>query len=75
MGTIWLIGVIVLGLWCSYRFGQIEYFNDRQDVAFPMIVGVLLWPLVIVALIIFAPFYGMIMLGKRSLDKKEKKEN
>jgi hypothetical protein len=71
MGTIWLIGVVVLGLWCSYRYGQIEDSYDRTAVAAPFIFGVLLWPFVIAALIVFAPFAGMAALGKRSKKKKE----
>ena len=71
MGTIWLIGIIVLGLWCSYRYGQIRCSYDRREVVAPMIAGVILWPVVIAGLILIAPFYGMAKLGRRSLDKEE----
>jgi hypothetical protein len=72
MLAIWLIGIIVLGLWCSYRYGQIKSSYERSEVVAPMMAGVILWPMVIAGLILIAPFYGMAKLGQRSLDKKDK---
>ena len=74
MGTIWLIGVIVFGMYAGYQYGKADVYTQRE-IGSVLIACVAFWPFVLGLAILVAPFASMIMLGKRSLDKKEKKEN
>jgi hypothetical protein len=70
MGTIWIIGVIVFGMWVGYRYGQAEPYV-QNDIGAILIVIVLFWPFVLALAIVLAPFAGMVYLGKRSKLKEK----
>jgi hypothetical protein len=70
MFTIWIIGVIVFGMWVGYRYGQ-ETPYVQNDIGAVLIAVVLFWPFVLGLAIVLAPFAGMVYLGARS----KKKEN
>lgn len=74
MFAIWIIGVVVFGMYCAYRFGQAPK-HLQEDAWGAMIIGVIFWPGVLALAIIIAPFAGMAYLGKRAKLKKEKKDN
>jgi hypothetical protein len=70
MFTIWIIGVIVFGMYAGYRFGQADDIH-QNDIGAVLIVGVLFWPFALGLAIVLSPFVGMVYLGARS-KKKEK---
>ena len=70
MFAIWIIGVIVFGMYAGYRFGQADEYTQREGGAV-LIACVLFWPFVLGLAIVLAPFAGMVYLGARS-KKKEK---
>jgi hypothetical protein len=70
MFTIWLIGIVVFGMYCAYRFGQAPT-HLQEDAWGPMIIGVLFWPFALALAILLAPFAGMVYLGARAKKKKE----
>lgn len=65
MGTIWIIGVIIFGMWVGYRFGQADEYTQNEIGAI-LIAIVLFWPFVLALAIVLAPFAGMVYLGARS---------
>jgi hypothetical protein len=70
MFTIWLIGVVVFGMYAGYRFGQAPD-HVQDDIAFLLIAGVLFWPFALAFAIIIAPFAGAVYLGDRAKRKAE----
>jgi Na+/proline symporter len=70
MFTIWIIGVVVIGMYLGYRYGQATT-DVRDEIGTMLIVIVLFWPFVLALAIVLAPFAGMVYLGARS-KKKEK---
>jgi uncharacterized BrkB/YihY/UPF0761 family membrane protein len=71
MFTIYVIGVVVLGLFASYRFGQANE-SHQQEVFGPFIAIVLGWPLFLIAFVVLLPFFVMYFIGVRNKKKKEK---
>jgi hypothetical protein len=70
MFAIWIIGVIVFGMYFGYRYGQATPYV-QNDIGAILIAVVLFWPFVLALAIVLAPFAGMVYLGERS-KKKEK---
>lgn len=70
MGTIWLIGVIVLGMWAGYLYGKADVYTQREIGPF-LIPCVAFWPFVLALAILVSPFAGMVYLGKRSKLKEK----
>ena len=72
MFAIWIIGVVVFGMYAGYRFGLAD--EDIQEQAGGILLaGVLFWPVTLALAILVAPFVGMVYLGERA--KMKKKEN
>lgn len=70
MGTIWIIGVIVFGMYAGYRFGQAPDYTQHEIGAI-LIGSVIFWPFVLALAILIAPFVGMVYLGARSKNKEK----
>ena len=70
MFAIWIIGVVVFGMWVGYRFGQADEYTQR-DIGAILIAVVLFWPFVLGLAIVLAPFAGMVYLGARSKLKEK----
>lgn len=74
MFTIWLIGIVILGMYAAYQLGKVDG-STLDDILWITITGVLLWPLVLAVAIFIAPFVGMAVLGRRvNMKKKEEKD-
>ena len=77
MFAIYVIGVVLLGMFAAYRFGQAPS-GVQDEILFVLIFGVLFWPAVLAFLIIIAPFAGMGYLGHRakmkSIEAEKQKE-
>jgi hypothetical protein len=71
MFWLWLIGVVVFGMYLGYRYGQADAYT-QNDIGAILIAVVLFWPFVLALAIVLAPFAGMVYLGERSKKKKEK---
>ena len=69
MFAIYVIGVVLLGMFAAYRFGQAQS-GVQDEILFVLIFGVLFWPAVLAFLIIIAPFAGMAYLGHRAKEKR-----
>lgn len=67
----YIVGVIGLGLFASYRFGQANE-SLQHEVAGPFIAVVLGWPLFLAAFVVLLPFFVMYVIGVRNKKKKEK---
>jgi hypothetical protein len=70
MFSIWIIGVIVFGMYLGYQYGKADAYT-QNDIGAVLIAVVLFWPFVLALAIVLAPFAGMVYLGERS-KKKEK---
>lgn len=70
MFELWLIGVIVLGMWAGYQYGKADAYTQRE-IGPVLIPCVALWPFVLAFAILVSPFAGMVYLGKRSKLKKK----
>ena len=70
MFWLWLIGVIVFGMYAGYQYGKADVYT-QNDIGAVLIAVVLFWPFVLGLAIVLAPFAGMVSLGARS-KKKEK---
>jgi multisubunit Na+/H+ antiporter MnhC subunit len=71
MGWIWLIVAIILLAAGLYVFGRFDFGDDTFGLFWCVILGSLLWPLVLTAIVIFGPFVGVYALGVRHRNKKE----
>lgn len=66
---VYLVGVVLSGLYSAYRFGTLT--SHEQDVVFIVhIWAVFLWPLFILLL----PFIGMYELGTKKKTRRLEKE-
>ncbi len=70
MGTIWIIGIIVFGMYAGYRYGQADVYTQRE-IGSVLIACVAFWPFVLALAILVSPFAGMVYLGKRSKLKEK----
>ena len=71
MGTIWIIGVIVFGMWAGYQYGKAPEYT-QHEIGPVLIACVAFWPFVLALAILAAPVAGMVYLGKRSKKKEVK---
>ena len=69
MLALYIIGVVMFGMFAAYRFGQAPS-GVQDEIVFILIFGVLFWPAVLAFLIIIAPFAGMAYLGHRAKEKR-----
>jgi hypothetical protein len=70
MGTIWIIGVIVFGMYAGYQYGKADVYTQRE-IGSVLIACVAFWPFVLALAILVSPFAGMVYLGKRSKLKEK----
>jgi hypothetical protein len=70
MFWLWLIGVVVIGMYLGYQYGKADAYT-KNEIGTMLIVIVLFWPFALALAIALAPFVGMVYLGARS-KKKEK---
>ena len=70
MGTIWFIGVVVIGMFAAYQLGKAPK-HLQEDIWGITMISVLLWPFVLALIIIISPFVAMLALGHRAKMKKE----
>ena len=72
MFWLWLIVAILLIAVGSYFLGTLDESEDNKVGIFWMIViGSALWPLVLTAVIIIGPFFGLFWLGDRNREKRK----
>jgi len=67
----WLIVAILLVAVGSYVIGASNIPDDRVGLFWILLFGSLLWPLVLAAVIIIGPFFGLFWLGDRAREKRE----
>jgi hypothetical protein len=70
MFWLWLIGVVVFGMWAGYQYGKADAYT-QNDIGAILIASVLFWPFVLALAIVLAPFVGMVYLGARSKLKEK----
>jgi hypothetical protein len=70
MFWLWLIGVVVFGMYAGYRYGKADAYT-QNDIGAILIASVLFWPFVLALAIVLAPFVGMVYLGARSKLKEK----
>jgi hypothetical protein len=70
MCWLWLIGVVVFGMWAGYQYGKADAYT-QNDIGAILIASVLFWPFVLALAIVLAPFVGMVYLGARSKLKEK----
>lgn len=64
MFWIWLIGVIVIGVICSYKMGMLNRC-DLEEAFWPVVLLAIFWPVFVGVFIIAAPFGIPFYLGHR----------
>ena len=75
MFSIWLIVAIVLFAVSTYCIGRFDLDGgDPANLLWVCFLGSLLWPLVLIAVVIAGPFFGLFWLGDRRRRQLEKKE-
>lgn len=67
--TIWLIGAILGAALFAYMSGRT---NDAEVLSVGIPIS-LFWPVVLVIVVVFTPFLGLMLLGEKH--RKQKKEN
>lgn len=76
MFWLWLIIVCVLMGIGAYVIGTLNTHDGEEfGLFFAVFIGSLLWPLVLTAIIIFGPFYGLFWLGDRAREKRKEKSS
>lgn len=69
MLALYIISVILLGMFAGYRYGQAD--RRTQDEIGPILLaGVIFWPAVLAFAIVVAPFGGAVWLGHREKEKR-----
>lgn len=76
---LWLIGIVILGVIAAFQLGKVED-NVIEDIFWVVVIGVVLWPLLLLSAVIVAPFgipfyYGRKIKEKRDQEAKEAKKN
>ena len=75
MFWLWLIVAIVLFAVFTYNIGRFDLGDgDPVGLFWVSLFGCLLWPLVLIAVIIVGPFYGLYWLGDRKRQKLKNQE-
>lgn len=74
MFWLWLIVAVILMGVGSYVIGVIDGPDDRIGLFWVLLFGSMLWPLVLTAIIIFGPFFGLFWLGVFAREKRKEKK-
>jgi uncharacterized membrane protein YfbV (UPF0208 family) len=69
MFTLWLIITILLIAVGSYALGRWDTNEDKVSLFWMIVIGSALWPVVLAAIIILGPFFGLFWLGDRRREK------
>jgi uncharacterized BrkB/YihY/UPF0761 family membrane protein len=76
MFWLWLIFALLFIAIGSYVSGRLDIDVDEKLGIFWMVfIGSLLWPLVLTAVIITGPFFGLFWLGDRKREKLKKEKS
>jgi chromate transport protein ChrA len=76
MFWLWLIFALLFIAIGSYVSGRLDIDVDEKLGIFWMVfIGSLLWPLVLTAVIIIGPFFGLFWLGDRKREKLKKEKS
>jgi hypothetical protein len=68
----WLIFAILFIAVGSYVVGTLDiHVDEKLGIFWAVFIGSLLWPLVLTAVIIIGPFFGLFWLGDRAREKKK----
>lgn len=67
---IYVIGFILFGMFASYKFGRADE-SLQHEIASPLVVFVIMWPILLPALVIAVPFFVMYSIGVRVKNKKK----
>jgi chromate transport protein ChrA len=70
MFWLWLIVAILLVAVGSYALGRWDTNEDKVSLFWTIVIGSLLWPAVLAAVIIVGPFFGLFWLGDRRREKR-----
>jgi hypothetical protein len=71
MFLIWLIGVLIFGMYFAYQLGKLDPYQV-EDIIWPVTLGVLFWPVILTAAVIIAPFALPFYLGAKKKEKLDK---
>jgi chromate transport protein ChrA len=72
MFWLWLIVAILLIAGGMYVLGVLDWDEDEKlGLFWTIFVGSLGWPLVLTAVIIIGPFFGLFWLGDRNREKRK----
>jgi hypothetical protein len=72
MFTLWLIVAALIMAVGLYMLGRLDIWgNDVAGAFWCIFFGALFWPLILTAVIIFGPFFGLYALGIRNRNKKQ----
>ena len=76
MFTLWLIVAIIFFAVGTYCIGRFDIGNcDPFGPIWVCLIGSLMWPFVLAAVIIGGPFIGLFWLGARKREKLEKEKS
>jgi chromate transport protein ChrA len=76
MFWLWLIVAILLIAVGSYVIGTLDTDIDSKfGIFWAVFIGSLAWPVVLTAVIIIGPFFGLFWLGDRKREKLEKEKS
>jgi chromate transport protein ChrA len=76
MFWLWLIFAILFIAVGSYIIGRLDIdVDEKLGIFWATFIGSLLWPLVLTAVIIVGPFFGLFWLGDRKRQKLEKEKS
>jgi len=71
MFWLWFIVAILLVAFGAYALGRWDTNDDKVGLFWTFVIGSLLWPAVLAAVIIVGPFFGLFWLGDRSRREKQ----
>lgn len=72
----WLIVAIFFIAIGSYTLGTIDdNIDNKMGLFWVIVIGSLLWPLVLCAVIIIGPFFGLFWLGDRRREQRKAAED
>ena len=74
MGWLWLIIAIIIFAVSMYLIGR--YLADESEVGgfiTAAVIGSLLWPVILVAVIVLGPFFGLFYMGAKRAEKAKEK--
>jgi chromate transport protein ChrA len=75
MFGLWLIFAILFIAIGSYVIGRLDMdIDDKISLFWAVFIGSLMWPVVLAAVIIIGPFFGLFWIGNRKREQLKKKE-